>query len=174
VTAYAEAVERRNDLRQQREALVEQHRIALRNLDRHIESQQHVIDVAEAGGPAEAFLVAREVLSIGWARGRDWVGGHLQEVGPRRQTSEVRRQFDAAIEDLQAGCPVMRREYFGVKSYDQWPSQESNHTYGFGPKHGSIWFSIGLRNPTADLSDEQRIACVQWLRAIRDNPELLP
>ena len=174
MTAYAEAVERRNKLRAERDEMEKQFADCRRAMDQRITSEEQVIAVAEAGGPADAFLVARELISVRWARERDWEGGHLREVGPRRQTSEMRRQFDRAIEDLQAGCPVMRREYFGVKSYDQWPSQESNHTYGFGPKHGAIWFSIGLRNPTAELTDEQRIACVQWLRAIRENPELLP
>ena len=174
MTAYADAVDRRNDLRAQREDLLKQYRIALASLDGRIAEQQELIDVAEAGGPAEAFLVAREVLSVRWARAQDWVNGHLQEVGPHRQTIQVHRQIERAIEDLEAGCPAMRREYFGVKSYDQWPSQESNHPYGFHPSHGGIWFSVGLRNPRAELTDEQRIACVQWLRAIRENPELLP
>lgn len=115
MSAYAEAVERRNDLRLQREALLEQHRIALANLDRHIGAQQAVIDVAEAGGPAEAFVVAREVLAIRWARTREPLDRGTDRTGPRPMVATVQRQFDSAIEDVQAGCPAMRREYFGVR-----------------------------------------------------------
>lgn len=174
MSAYTEAVARRNELRDKRAALVEAHNDALAHLDRNIDYQQQVINMAEAGGPAEAFVIARDVLAVQWARSFGFDCGLWQETGPRRTSGDVYRQIDRAIEDMQAGCPVMRREYFGIKSYAEWPSQIENHTYGFGPKHGSIWFSIGLKTPSVDLTDEQTIACIRWLRALRENPELLP
>ena len=174
MTAYTDAVERRNDLRSQRDDLLKQHRIALATLDGRIAAQQHVIDVAEAGGPAEAYVVAREVLGVQWVRSRTPLDRDMARTGPRPLSAAVQRQIAAAIEDLQAGCPAMRREYFGVKQYAGFGDQESNHPYGYGPKHGSIWFSIGLKNLKVGLMDEQTIACIQWLRALRENPELLP
>jgi len=172
--AYSEAVARRNQLREDRSALVNAHEKAVAQIDRGIRNEQQVIDLAEAGGPAEAFVIARGVLSIWWARQRVFQDGRWQETGPRRMSIHVPRQIDRAIEDLQAGCPRMRTEYFGIKEYAEWTSQEADHRYGFGPKHGSIWFSIGLATPRVDLTEEQTIACIQWLRALRENPELLP
>lgn len=174
MSAYTEAVARRNELRAERDEMEKQFADCRRAMDRRIATEQQVVDVAEAGGPAESFVIARGVLSVRWARAQVFDRGHWQETGPRRTSSDVGLQIDRAIEDLQAGCPVMKREYFGIKAYDRWPSQVENHRYGFGPKHGSIWFSIGLKNPQVDLTDEQTIACIQWLRALRENPELLP
>lgn len=174
MTAYADAVARRNQLRDTRAQIAREFEDVTKRLDRSIADQQQVIDLAEAGGPAEAFVVAREVLAIRWGREQTFMAGHWQETGPRRTSSDVARQIDRAIEDLRVGCPVMKREYFGIKAYDAWPSQVSDHPYGYGPRHGSIWFLIGLKTPTVDLTDEQTIACIQWLRALRENPELLP
>ncbi len=174
MTAYTDAVARRNKLRDDRAELTKAYEKAAAHLDRNIDYQQQVIGLAEAGGPAEAFIIARGVLSVRWARAQVFDRGHWQETGPRRTSADVYRQIDRAIEDLRAGCPAMKREYFGIKAYDQWPSQASDHPYGYGPTHGSIWFEIGLKTPTVDLTEEQTIACIQWLRALRENPEFLP
>ena len=38
----------------------------------------------------------------------------------------------------------LRSQYFGTKSYDRWHGQRSDHSYGMGPRHGSIIFRIEL------------------------------
>lgn len=171
--AYTDAVTARDQVRADRERAVERHRRELAEMDRQIAYAQQVIDVAEAGGPAEAFMTARRLLRIEWARHRQPLDRY-KLTGPRRVSGVVLRQIDRAIADVQAGCPAMRREYFGVKEYSGFSDQECDCRYGYGPSHGSIWFSIGLQNPKVELSEDERIACVQWLRALRENPELLP
>ncbi|MGP4913995.1 hypothetical protein ACTXJW_22025, partial [Hafnia alvei] len=38
----------------------------------------------------------------------------------------------------------LKQQYFGTKDYAHWRDQRENHLYGYGPKHGSIVFEVGL------------------------------
>lgn len=58
--------------------------------------------------------------------------------------------ISSAIKQLATG-EGLNHEYsglwhntLGTKSYDRWHGQRSDHPYGYGPKHGSIIFSVGL------------------------------
>lgn len=42
---------------------------------------------------------------------------------------------------------ALSREYFGIKNYATFGDQREDHSYGFGPKHGTIVFRIGRNNP---------------------------
>lgn len=125
-----------------------------------------VINVAENMGVemADAYSIARRILQVEW--GRD-----------HARTPEVESCFDDAIADVRRGAPFMQRSYYGVKSYDAWPSQRADCQYGYGPSHGSIWFRIGLRSRTAieavPLDETDRVACVRYLTALRDDWTLL-
>ena len=55
------------------------------------------------------------------------------------------------------------RGYFGVKNYDRFGDQREDHEYGFGPKHGSIVFAVGLKEPKRPLTDEERDAALYYL-----------
>ncbi len=53
-----------------------------------------------------------------------------------------------AIAMIQAdGKAALATGYLGVKNYAHFGDQESSHPYGFGPRHGSIVFSIGRTRP---------------------------
>lgn len=54
-------------------------------------------------------------------------------------------------------------EYIGLKHYDRWRGQRSDHTYGMGPRHGSIMCSIGRRNRVHKPTPEQREAALYFL-----------
>ena len=56
----------------------------------------------------------------------------------------------AARNDLAGGAQKLRKVYFGVKNYDRFGDQREDHQYGYGPKHGSIVFSIGLQRERAE------------------------
>lgn len=79
-------------------------------------------------------------------------------------------QREAAIADILAGGVKLKGEYFGTKDYAHWHGQSSNHPYGYGPKHGSVIFSIGLTEPvrrrdtTPPLTEEEIEAAVYYLR----------
>jgi len=52
-------------------------------------------------------------------------------------------------------------QYFGVKIYSGFGEQGEDHAFGFGPKHGNIVFSIGLKyRANNELTEEQRDAIV--------------
>lgn len=84
----------------------------------------------------------------------------------------VRDAKDQIIE----GGGKLHREWFGTKNYAAWSDQRCDTRYGFGPSHGSIVFSIGLRKPGAELSDEQIAGCLYALdcldQGLIDGPQL--
>ena len=47
-------------------------------------------------------------------------------------------------------------ERFGVKNFDGYTGQRSDHPRGYGPRHGHIVFSVGLRDPKRTLTQEER------------------
>lgn len=59
----------------------------------------------------------------------------------------------------------LRAEYFGTKSYDRWHGQREDHAYGYGPRHGSTIFEIGLRNDARkrDLTPAEVEAAIYYL-----------
>ena len=83
------------------------------------------------------------------------------------------RTIQKAIEDIVKGCVELKDSYFGIKDYDRWKGQESNHPYGYGPKHGHIVFSIGLKNPKNSLNDEEQEACLYFLYQLLENASFL-
>lgn len=60
----------------------------------------------------------------------------------------------------------MHKYYLGVKNYDGFGDQGSDCEYGYGPRHGSIVFSIGLRRDRigSEISYDERNACIYYLR----------
>lgn len=139
-----------------------------------------LVDYAERGGSIEDAIVARRVLQITWARtpaaGQPRFGA--PNSGPLKQTPEVFQQINNAIERLRDKWTVFGTSYLGVKDYAEWDSQIHNSDYGYGPTHGNIWFSIGFQPSYRDtgllsVTEEERLACIRYLAAIRDNPGLL-
>lgn len=61
---------------------------------------------------------------------------------------------------------ALRQEYLGIKNYEAFGDQREDHRYGFGPKHGSIVFSIGRVSPSngPPLDDD----AIYLLEAYRD------
>lgn len=79
------------------------------------------------------------------------------------------RVVKKAIEDIANGCQKLCEQYFGIKDYAHWRGQQADHTYGYGPKHGSVVFSIGLNQPKQSLTDEQQEACIYFLYQLMEN-----
>ena len=59
----------------------------------------------------------------------------------------------------------MKKQYFGNKRYSGY-YQESSHSYGMGPSHGSIVDEVGLKQDARkrDLTDEEKDACIYYLK----------
>lgn len=66
----------------------------------------------------------------------------------------------------QAPDAALREEYLGIKNYAAFGDQREDHRYGYGPRHGSIVFSIGRVDPRSPkLIDGDTI---YYLEAYRD------
>lgn len=124
------------------------------------------LNVAESGEiPPDQFLIARELIGVEWAK---------NQYGQRRNCDEVQIALLDAIEELRHGGGKLHRQYIGIKEYDRWAAQRTDCEYGYGPRHGSIWFRIGLHHPAGGpLDDDQRLACIAWLNALKKDPSLL-
>lgn len=179
-TPYRAAIEHRNVLRESIKSTEKQHAELMQSLRAALTEQERLIGIAEAGVPIEQFQTARQFVSIEWG-GREYESHTRERTGPRRDTPEVHSCFREAIEEFRGGPKFILTRYFGVKEYDRWNSQREDHKYGYGPKHGGIWFRIempdAMRREIRDggrvMTDEETIAVVAWLTAVESNPALL-
>lgn len=180
MTAYRAAIARREALRESIEWTEREHAALMKSLRSDLAEQERLIGIAEGGVISiEQAQTARQFVSVEWG-GRAYDTRTRQHTGPRRDTAEVHQCFREARNEYRAGPRFILRHYYGVKSYDRWNSQRSDSEYGYGPKHGSVWFSIGMpdtmRREIRDgrvLTDDETIAVVAWLTAVESNPLLL-
>lgn len=93
--------------------------------------------------------IAEEILSI---------QGNVSNV------CENQKLTDLAVNDILAGCPHMKKEFYGNKKYDGY-YQRTDCQYGYGPKHGSIVESVGLQSDRreAKLTEAEKEACIYYL-----------
>lgn len=72
---------------------------------------------------------------------------------------------DAAISDIATGCKKLKTEYFGNKVYSGY-YQRCDCSYGYGPSHGGIRDSIGLKDGARkrELTSEEKDACIYYLK----------
>lgn len=178
-SAYAEAVATIQNARVERKMMVEEHNSRLHKIDVRIAQAEQTIAFAERGGSADDQVIAERVLSITWARhrGKNQQWGDRPHTGPVRVTPEVIGRIDRAIELLRQNSDYLCRNYLGVKEYDRFTSQVSDAQKGYGPRHGHIWFALSYTAPYSDPenlpTEDERIACIRYLTAIRDNPALM-
>lgn len=122
---------------------------------------QAVMAASRAGFDVGKISLARSVLAI---------TGKYAKAGADRTAcvSEAMRQ----IAGWTQGHDIdLIRRFVGTKAYEHWIGQLSIHDYGYGPRHGSILFSVGLVSAVRErspfhLSDAERDACLYFLNAI--------
>jgi hypothetical protein len=85
----------------------------------------------------------------------------LRRIGNGDAISKI----NEAIKDITAGFVKIRKQYFGCKDYECFSCQGSDHEYGYGPRHGSTVFSIGLRQEkrNTEFTPEEIDACLYYL-----------
>lgn len=101
------------------------------NLVSRLEGLQTRINQSLEGLDADKVALAETVI---------YVRGSYAKAGDDR--ASVLR--DAINELATSDGGRLWRETFGTKSYDRWYGQRSDHPYGYGPRHGSLIFEIGL------------------------------
>lgn len=72
-----------------------------------------------------------------------------------------------AITDAANDFTKLRNGYFGTKNYDGYVHQRSDHSYRHGPRHGSIVFSIGLRDVKAEIDNKNSSDCIYYLEMFK-------
>lgn len=151
----AELERQKNDLRAQRIEAEKTHKTKIEALNREIALTHEEIERQLFGLDSEMIAVAATVI---------YVGGSYAKAGEDRGACR-----EEAIQRILTGGGELFSEYCGTKSYDRWNGQHSNHSYGCGPRHGSILFEIGLtrevrsRDPKA-LTEDEINAAVYYLR----------
>lgn len=81
---------------------------------------------------------------------------------PRKYGSAGKAIADAAKAIAENEDPL-KKEYIGLKNYDRWVGQRCDCGYGMGPRHGSIVFAIGRRNPREPVTEAEREAALYYL-----------
>lgn len=81
------------------------------------------------------------------------LGMSVVSFGDVKNNSERRGCVADAINDLATGGKSLSGKYFGTKDYAHWSNQREDHQYGYGPRHGSIVFRVGL---TSDALEKMR------------------
>lgn len=129
------------------------------DLKSQIARHQRTVEISSAMLDQKKIDFAYSVLEI---RGRYERAGEDRESVIRDAVAQI------ATGIVKDSYSDLRSRYFGTKSYAHWHGQRSDHPYGYGPKHGSTIFSVGLHSDYREggvegLTDEQREAAIYLL-----------
>lgn len=122
-------------------------------LNNAIASERVEIALATDGLDVEKIALAKTVVfASDFSRG-----------GAERESA--RQDAIAWFATGKAGYLGLRREFFGTKDYDRWRGQRCDCEYGYGPRHGSIVFQIGLCADARkrDLTEAEKDAAIYYL-----------
>lgn len=144
------------DLRARLGEEIKRHESATKALRADLVTAENSVQLLGAGIDEAVIERAKQVI---------YVTGAYAFAGDDRAA-----QREAAIAAIVSGGEKLRHEYFGTKNYDRWHGQAANHSYGMGPRHGSISFAIGLTGEVRKraagemLTEEDMDAAVYYLR----------
>lgn len=122
----AGVVEELADRRSEREAMLERHAAELQEVDQEIADLANRKAHLDTGTTDEELRLARDLIEV---------RGSFEELDEQ--------VVQEAVEDIAAGCPTLRTEYFCRRVYEASVHQET-YSYGYGPRHGRAVFTIGL------------------------------
>lgn len=111
----------------------ERHEKELKGAIWELEEAERTLAHARAGTSPDVKLHAEHVIQVS--------GEENCRVG---EGASVIRD---AISDLVAGGKALVDTQRSTKTYEGFVGQREDHKYGFGPRHGSIIFSVGLNEP---------------------------
>lgn len=141
-------------LKEEEKAIKEAYTSAMQVNDREQKFVREQIFYAKASVNADMIEMGKSILDLRFPELRQGGYGMIYES-----------LITDAKQDLATGCKKLKTVYFGQKRYEGFDQRE-DHKYGYGPRHGYIYQSIGLKNPERELSDEQIEACLYTLENI--------
>lgn len=123
-----------------------------KTLSLEIQSLLKLENTAESGFDVVKIQLAESVLYVG---GNPY--GNADGGG--------KKLAERAIIDIANNTQSMRKIYYGNKRYSGY-YQESSHSYGMGPSHGSVVDEVGLKQDARkrDLTDDEKDACIYYLK----------
>lgn len=133
-------------------------RIKDTELERRWEELKRERDLATAGLAPDQLALAQSVI---------YVQG--------KPADSAEGAFDAAVSAVAAGGDGLLNGYIGAKHYGGFHQRE-DHQYGYGPKHGSTCFAVGLledvrRREVADgehvLTEDEAAAATAYLLTLK-------
>jgi hypothetical protein len=146
--ACREEVAAKDALRAHREAAAKQE-LALKN---ELSVARERVLLAGSGIDADKVRTARSIL---------YLNGKFASSAQRRGV--VQDAIDWLATGEKRTYHTLQSGYFGVKNYSGFGDQREDHEYGFGPKHGTIVFAVGLNERKRELTDEEREAALYYL-----------
>ena len=134
---------------------IARHNKSLGELKAELAEAIRLIKASADGIDIEVLRLAESVLEV---------RGAFEKAGDDR-TYAVQK----AIDDLASGAPNLKKAYVGTKQYDRWHGQFVECSYGMGPSHGSVIFSIGIRRSELgrDLTEAEIEAALYYLRNLQ-------
>jgi len=114
------------------------------------------INLYKSSVDANKINYAMNILDLRFPTNKDY------RTGKRTYSKIYSSLVSAAKTDLVSGLNKLKREYIGQKYYEGF-DQRCDCEYGYGPSHGSVYQSIGLRNPKMELSDYDIECCLYLL-----------
>lgn len=133
----------------------DRHKKQLASLSKDLAETNRLIAASADGLDLDALKLAESVLEV---------RGSYDKAGDDRAFA-----LQKAVDDLANGAAALKKAYFGTKSYAHWHGQFVECSYGMGPSHGSVIFSIGIRRSELgrDLTDSEIEASLYYLRNLQ-------
>ena len=145
-----EIVKERSDAQKRLSIMIAEHEKAKSKLESSIWELRALESIGKEGLDLDKVQLAETLLRV--------------EGDPYGETSSKYGTIaEAAIIDIAEGCQHLKTKYFGNKEYSGYYQRE-DHKYGYGPRHGSIVDRIGLVNSSYELSDNEKDACIYYLK----------
>lgn len=135
------------------------------DLRNQIRDRANILTSSELGLDLDKIEEAKAVV---------YVRGEYARAGKDKESV-----IEDAIKQLATGVPARETysdlwlTYFGTKDYDAWHGQRSDHNYGYGPRHGSIRFQVGVNSDVrsarkqSELTAEEIEASIYYLTNIQ-------
>lgn len=133
----------------------DRHKKQLYELKNELSETKRLIAASAEGIDLDTLKLAESVIEV---------RGTYDKAGDDRA-----RALQKAIDDLANGATSLKKSYVGTKQYAHWHGQLVEHSYGMGPSHGSVIFSIGIRRSELgrDLTEVEIEASLYYLRNLQ-------
>lgn len=157
-----EIVNKTEELKKEKEYLILLHKESIKSIDNKIKKLNEEKNFIGNGLNTELIAIAEKVIIVSGDAAKIKHGGDYDQ----NRASVRKKAIEDAIIDLANGGGELMSRYIGVKNYSGFGDQREDHKYGLGPKHGSIVFSIKLKDKAKLLTKEEIEAAIYYLNSI--------